>query len=239
MVGKLRFLADRTRPDLAYATSFLARFTINPTPDQRNLTYRTLQFANDTTDNVLKLGSLLSTIKLFAYCDAAFAKDTNSNSQLSYCLFLARDSGSILWKSWKDKTVSLSTTQSELHALVECTKTILWYRELLNEIGLQQTEPTVIYQDNHNVLELVSKDITNDAKSKYLINKINFIRDLVQRHIILPTYCPTTQNTADIGTKPLDRQYYNLHSKGIRFGPDTTPPAYTTTDATNPDTTPP
>ena len=31
-IGKLRFLADRIKLDLAYATSFLVRFAAEPTP---------------------------------------------------------------------------------------------------------------------------------------------------------------------------------------------------------------
>jgi hypothetical protein len=37
-IGKIRFLADRTRPDIAFVSSFLARFGSCPTQERINAT---------------------------------------------------------------------------------------------------------------------------------------------------------------------------------------------------------
>ena len=217
MVGKLRYLVDRTRPDLAYAASFLGRFTLKPTREQVLATERTIRYAKATKDFTLSMGSQEQEIKLVAYADAAFAKDDESKAQLGYCFFLSADSGAVLWKSMKDKSVSLSTTQAELHALVECAKAIVWYRELMKELGMEQIGPTVVYQDNENVITLVNK-IANDNRTKYLINRINFIRELVDNGIIVLTKVHTDLNVSDILTKALDRQKNIQFSIQIRNG---------------------
>ena len=217
MVGKLRYLVDRTRPDLAYAASFLGRFTLKPTREQVLATERTIRYAKATKDFTLSMCSQEQEIKLVAYADAAFAKDDESKAQLGYCFFLSADSGAVLWKSMKDKSVSLSTTQAELHALVECAKAIVWYRELMKELGMEQIGPTVVYQDNENVITLVNK-IANDNRTKYLINRINFIRELVDNGIIVLTKVHTDLNVSDILTKALDRQKNIQFSIQIRNG---------------------
>ena len=48
IVGKLRYLADRTRPDIAFATSYLARFAANPAPEHWKLALRTVQYLKGT-----------------------------------------------------------------------------------------------------------------------------------------------------------------------------------------------
>jgi hypothetical protein len=206
-VGCIRFPADRTRPDIAFAASFIARFANSPTKAQVQAAVRVAEYLQSTKDIGINVGSRDRNITLHAYADAAFATEEDSKSQLSYQFYLSEDSGCILWRSMKDKSVSLSSTQSEIHALVECIKTIIWYRELLKELGYEQVNPTTVYQDNVNVISL-SELGGSDKNTKYLINKINFIREAVKENIIFLIYKETAQMRADIGTKQNERVQY-------------------------------
>jgi hypothetical protein len=137
--------------------------------------------------------------------DASFVRGGDSKSQLSYSsLFLFTDSGTFYTKSQKDKTVSLSSFHSEINALVETIKMILYFRELLNELGYHQTEPTLIYSDNMSVIQ-VSETLNKDNRSMYLINKINFVREQISEKRIQLQYINTNDNITDIGTKSLDK----------------------------------
>ncbi len=209
LVGQIRFLADRCRPDVAFAASFLARFSINATQHQINACNRVLQYLNITKDEGIKVGSKSKEITLTAFADASFATEDDSKSQLCYALYLAEDSGTCLFKSWKDKAVSTSSTHAEIHALFDTIKTIIWYRELLRELQYPQVEPTIIYQDNMNVINL-SDYSARDNMTKFLINKINFIREAITDKIIVLKYIKTEEMIADIGTKSLD---YSTHRR--------------------------
>lgn len=208
LVGQIRFLADRCRPDVAFAASFLARFSISATQQQINACHRVFQYLNLTKEDGIKVGSRSKEITLTAYADASFATEEDSKSQLCYALYLAQDSGACLFKSWKDKTVSTSSTHAEIHALFETIKTIVWYRELLKEIGYEQLEPTLIYQDNINVVNL-SDYSAKDNMTKFLINKINFIREAINEKIIILKHINSENMIADIGTKSLDVSTHN------------------------------
>jgi hypothetical protein len=152
LVGKLRYLADRTRPDIAFATSYLAGFAAKPAPQHWKLALRVVQYLKGTIDKQLIIGSPSGTIELFAAADASFSRGGDSRAQQGYHLFLSEDGGTIHSKSQKDKNVSISSYHSELNALVEAAKAIIFTRGLLEELGQPQNNPSLIYQDNVNVI---------------------------------------------------------------------------------------
>jgi hypothetical protein len=205
-IGKIRFLADRTRPDIAFVSSFLARFGTSPTEDQVKASHRVIGYLQQTKELCLNIGSPSKQILLFAMSDASFIRGGDSKSQLSYSLFLATDSGTFYTKSQKDKSVSLSSFHSEINALVEAFKMVLYYRDLLNELGYPQSEPTLIYSDNMSVIQVyISETLSKDNRSIYLINKINFIREQIFDKRVQLQYINTNDNVTDIGTKSLDK----------------------------------
>ena len=63
----------------------------------------------------------------------------------------------------------------------------------------------------------LSEFIGHDSRSKYLINKINFIKEAIELGIVELRYVPTGENIADVLTKSLDKEshaYFNLKGYG-------------------------
>ncbi len=87
-------------------------------------------------------------------------------------------------------------------------KTIIWYRELLKQLGFEQKNPTVVFQDNLNVVNLADFS-SRDNQTKYLTNKINFIRQAVDDEVIVMRHVDTAENIADIGTNSLDHHQHD------------------------------
>jgi hypothetical protein len=200
LLGKLRYLADRTRPDISFAASFLARFATNPTIHHINAILQTLGYIETTRNLGFYLGSPTNQIRLFAMSDSSFIRDDDSKGQLSYSLVLADDSGAFFTKSQKDKNVSISSFHSEINALVETVKMVVYYRGILQELNHPQFSPTIIDVDNQSVI-MVSTTIRKDNRSMYLTNKTNFLREHVDNKIISLQYIETENNIADLGTK--------------------------------------
>ena len=48
--------------------------------------------------------------------------------------------------------VTLSSTEAETYAAVEATKDIVYFRNLLKELGFEQIEPTPLYVDNKSLI---------------------------------------------------------------------------------------
>ena len=201
ILGKVRYLADRTRHDLAFAASFLAIFAVEPKEEHVDAVFQTLGYLMmKTKERSLKVGSLNNEIKLFGMSDASYIRSGDSKGQLSYCLFMSKDSGAFVSKSQKDKTVSISSFHAEVNALVECVKSVLYYRDFLEEINFKQNDPTTVYVDNESVIGIATS-IAKDNKSIYLTNKINFIREQMDNKKITLEYVNTRDNVADLGTK--------------------------------------
>jgi hypothetical protein len=115
-------------------------------------------YLDKTRELGLLIGSPTKQINLFAMSDASFIRDDDSKGQLSYSLFLADDAGAFYTKSQKDKSVSISSFHSEINALVEAVKMIIYYRGILEELKYPQNHPTIIYVDNQSVI-MVSNNV--------------------------------------------------------------------------------
>jgi hypothetical protein len=218
LLGKLRYLADRTRPDISFAASFLPRFATNPTIHHVHAILQTLGYIDKTRNLGLHIGSPTNQIRLFAMSASSFIiRDDDSKGQLSYSLFLADASGAFFTKSQKDKNVSISSFHSEINALVETVKMVVYYRGILQELNHPQLSSTIIYVDNQSVI-MVSTTITKDNRSMYLTNKINFLREHVDNKIISLQYIETENNVADLGTKSLRVVPHNDLSAKLLMG---------------------
>jgi len=82
LLGKLRFLADRTRQALAFPASILARFAGKPNRKHHSLMMHLLRYVGHTKDDKLLIGSAIGEVKLFAYADASFVRERDSMGQL-------------------------------------------------------------------------------------------------------------------------------------------------------------
>jgi gamma-glutamyl phosphate reductase len=118
---------------------------------------------------------------------------------------MTKDSGSVFSTSNKAKIVSTSSTDSEIIALYEATKVAIWIRGFLKDLHYGQTEPTIIYQDNKSVIQLMD-NVNNETNTKHLLEKINYIRQEIELNVITLIYMPTEEMVADIMTKPLPQE---------------------------------
>jgi hypothetical protein len=79
---------------------------------------------------------------------------------------------------------------------------VIWLRNLLKELEHLQEEPTVIYVDNQLAIK-VAKNPVQHGRSKPFDTRFHFLRDHVKQKTIELQYCHTTEQVADIFTKPL------------------------------------
>ncbi|POM58758.1 Rve domain containing hypothetical protein [Phytophthora palmivora] len=82
-----------------------------------------------------------------AYSDADWAGNRDDRRSVSG-MMLMMCGAPVVRRSTLQKTVALSSTEAENVALSECTKEVVWMRLLLKDVGAEQVEPTVIYEDN-------------------------------------------------------------------------------------------
>ena len=198
--GKIRYCADKSRPDILFAINMISTQTEKPHDEFVGATMKLLKYLYSTSSDSLQLGGNDGEIKLFAFSDASYVTDKDARSQLGNCFYLTRDSGAIYSVSKKDNTVSHSSTEAEIKAIDLCTRTILYLRLMLKELGLEQKEPTVIFVDNKSSKMLV-ETLRSSHKTKHINMRINFIREQVNNRNIQLKFIRSEDQVADVLTK--------------------------------------
>ncbi len=89
---------------------------------------------------------------------------------------------------------------------------VAYLREILCELGVHQDEPTELYIDNSGA-EMLAKERKVTFNSRYITRRFLKVREYVAEdmHIVAVRGTATTDNPADMFTKPLDRVVFNKH----------------------------
>ena len=203
-VGTLQYLASSTRPDISYAVGVLARFNQNPGIEHWKAVKHLFRYLKGSLDFKLVYGPSDSPQLFTTYTDADHGGNPdNGRSTGGYAIIIG--GGAVSWSSRLQPVVSLSTTEAEYIAAVEAGKEIIWMRNLLTEFGFNFTSPSPLLIDNNSAVS-VAKNPEHHGRMKHLDLRLHWLRDTVEAGHISPIHVPTTEQAADIFTKPLKRQ---------------------------------
>jgi hypothetical protein len=158
LLGELQFLTNSTRPDIGYAVNKLAAYTANPSLQHVGALKRLLRYLKGTKDlgikySALPQDTLQENSNLFhGYADAAYANSDDYKSTSGYVFIVG--GGAITWRSKKQTTISLSSTEAEYIALSEAGREACWLQNLYQEIGYPQEFPNIIKGDNEGSISM-------------------------------------------------------------------------------------
>ena len=232
LTGSLRFLADRTLPNILTACSLLSSAAHNPHDNHRNAGDQILSYLQQHQNDHITLGGD-SEIHLFGYADAAHITNHDSKSQLGFCFYLNTTSGAVIAKSKRDTTVSHSSTEAEIKAIDMAIREATWLRGFLLELGFAQDGPTPIFTDNKAALIFSNTNNITDLTA-HLVMRINYIHQEQKAGTVKLVWINTENNVADILTKPLSIPLFDQHSLTLMHGHNghyPQPSSYTKRDA--------
>ncbi|KAF7573874.1 hypothetical protein PtrM4_036480 [Pyrenophora tritici-repentis] len=200
-IGSLLFAAVTTRPDIAFATSRLARFLVNPSTEHQDAADRVLLYLKKTESLALELGRGDG---LEVASDASFADNTlDRKSSQGYAIKLF--GGLIAWRASKQDTVTTSTTEAELLALSQVAKEAIFTSRLLKELQVNLSNPIITIKcDNTQTIRLVNEDVAKlQTKLRHVDIHNHWLRQEVTRKTIKVEYVPSDNMIADGFTKSL------------------------------------
>ncbi|KAG7552179.1 Reverse transcriptase RNA-dependent DNA polymerase [Arabidopsis thaliana x Arabidopsis arenosa] len=109
----------------------------------------------------------------------------------------------ISWKTKKQKTVLLSSTELEYRAIMQYTvHEIMWLWALLLSLGFNHLAPVDLFCDSKAALHLAANPVFHE-RTNHVENNCHFLRDAIKRGIITTSHVPTQHQLAYILTKPL------------------------------------
>jgi uncharacterized membrane protein YgcG len=207
-IGCLMYAAVHTRPDILSSVVMASQFMQDPRPEHWEQFQHLFRYVKGTLDLGLVLGGV-GTVRLGAYTDANWGgKDTSSRqSTTGFCISLCTPSsgppsGFTVFKSSKQTCIAQSTMESEFIAASACAKSIFWLRQFLAEIGFPQKSATPLLCDNEAAIKF-SKSSQTSSSGRHIDLRVYLCRDMISKGIISMSYVNTSDNTADILTKPL------------------------------------
>jgi hypothetical protein len=110
----------------------------------------------------------------------------------------------ISWSSKKQKVVADSSCYAEYIALHDASHETIFLRQLLDGIGLAESNATPLHCDNDAASRLAEDHVWH-PQVKHIRVKYHSIRQLVANEEISVTRVRSCDNVADILTKPLAR----------------------------------
>jgi hypothetical protein len=142
------------------------------------------------------------------WCDSDWAGDPDTRrSTTGFVGKMGLDL--IEWKTKRQPTVALSSSEAEYMALTSAVTHVLWHRQIMKNLCFDLDAPTVIYEDNTGCLAMAENPVSRD-RSKHIDIKVHFCREAVKNRDVMIIQCPTERMTADILTKALQRAKFDL-----------------------------
>ena len=115
-MGELQFIANATRPDIAYTVSKLLSYIVNPSMQHVTMLKRVLRYLSGTRLYGIMYHNVLGHLNQFlGYANASFTDADDLKSTTRYVFKMSR--GAITWYSNKQSVTALLTMEAEYIAL--------------------------------------------------------------------------------------------------------------------------
>ena len=214
-IMSLMYLVTNSRPDMMYATCLLSQFQVSPTEHDWDAAMYILRYLRGTYDYGLVYTKANITGRLFSadgdlmswveqstvmYADAGWAQEKQRRSRSGFVFMCC--GAALTWFCKVQPVISLSSTESELYALSDAVRDVIWLRQFLEELGISFKDATVVYQDNKSTIAVAVNPVNHKMTKHIAVRTFHFREQLELKRIII-IYCPTDEMLADGMTKAL------------------------------------
>ena len=229
VVGMLQYLANNSRPDIAYAVNQCARFTHQPKRSHEKAIKRIARYLSATRDKGLIMKPS-STMNIDLYADADFAGLWNSEDKMDPICVKSRTGFLItlgkvplIWGSRLQSEIALSTMESEYIALSTAMRDLVLVRQLYDEIkpmlGLKYKHELIlsrVYEDNQAALILADSPMPKmTPRSKHIAVKYHWFRRKLRKFRMTLVKIISKDQLADIFTKGLTKVEFERLRKAL------------------------
>ncbi|QRG36488.1 hypothetical protein FDK38_000829 [Candidozyma auris] len=205
IIGMFVHAANTLRPDIAYATSHLARYSSCPREKHMIAARRVIAYLKHTIDVGLCYNGPQqnSDFVCSCYADASFGNSEDRRSVSGRAFVL--NGAAIQWKSKLQTVCTDSTFEAELVSIHSTAKEAEWLLFLLRHLGVKQDVMT-IQNDNLTTIGTIKDKTKSPSLHRVPIGtKLGVVRESIERGIIGLQHVTTDLNCADLLTKPLPR----------------------------------
>ena len=211
LIMSLMYFARFTRPDILHAVSCLASRSSVPTVLDYSKALRVVKYLAGKRHLGLFYGYDRK-LNPEIYADASHIAHETGHGHGGILLTL--DRLPVFWRSFKLKTITRSSSESELVVLDNAVTYAIWFQDLLGDLGYPQSTRLKIHQDNKSTIIIAKKGGTF-KRTKHMLLKEAFIRENIEHNRITLVYCPSDTMAADFLTKPVSGGILNKEFLGF------------------------
>ena len=199
-VGSLQWLVKSTRPDLAFAVSFLSRHLERPTKKIWSLLQRTLRYLRGTSRYGIRYEKD-GDENYYYFSDSDYASCPLSRRSVSGTMVVANQ-GPIFWSAVLQKSAVLSSCEAELFSATHAAQSIMYIHRLTSELGYNKL-PTLLIDNQATIALLESNGF--HKRSKHVSVRSFYIKSLIDSKQIQLAFVGSESNCADLCTKPSNK----------------------------------
>jgi hypothetical protein len=171
-IGALMYLANCTRPDIAFVVNLLVRYNADPTKRHWVGVKTILRYLKGTQD----LGLFFPKNQdqnMVGYADAGYQSDPHNGISQTGFVFLC--GGTAI--SCKQTLVTTSINHSEIISLYEVARECAWLQRMTNHIqkscgSTTANTPTIIYEDNVACVAQMEMGYIKSNMTKHIVLRI-------------------------------------------------------------------
>ena len=226
LIGCLTWLSMSTRPDIATITNILAKYTSKPSKGHIDSVKRVIRYLKGTREHGIcfttKQNTSLESFVKFPLDPSTVTSMTDANwgpqdqsrprpndtRQLepfktrSLSGFLIWLGGPVHWVSKRQTITARSSTEAEIYATDECTKSLLHLSQLFQGLNLKNEfmqNPTTVYNDNSASIQWASNMTTKGLRHVQI--RENAVRESVISGFLTVKHIKGKVNLSDLFTK--------------------------------------
>jgi hypothetical protein len=213
-VGKLLYLVRWSRPEAWNAVQELTKFMSKASLAHLKAMYRTMKYMLGTPNRGKIFQPSGRYVEGFEFeisgrSDSDYAKCPISRKSVSgykVCV----NGAAVSTKSKMQQHVTLSVTEAELAAGVECAQDMIFTMRLIESIGLKVKLPMLLEMDNKGAVDLAN-NWSIGGRTRHVETRMYFLCELKEVGIIKIQWRPTDKNDVDIFTKNTDGPTFMKH----------------------------